>query len=124
MVMLDSLEVAQTMKGMYRYVTTMPGAQYVIIIGDVLILMWSVDSLDSNHMVYICILECLYSSLNEGSQYYRYNYFEVSNSPPYLYGLFYCSGSEQSLLSCSRSSYSSLLYCSSSEIAGVRCVGK
>ena len=105
----------------------MPGAQYVMIPGEVLILMWSVDSLDSNHMVCICILKYLYflySSLNKGSQYYCFNHFGVSNSPPYLYGRFYCSGSEQSLLSCSRSSYSSLLYCSSSEIAGVRCVGK
>ena len=102
----------------------MPGVQYVMTPGEVLILMWSVVSLDSNHMVYICILKLLYSSLNEGSQYYRYNYFGVVNSPPYLYGRFYCSGSEQSLLSCSRSSYSRLLYCSSSELAGVRCVGK
>ena len=51
------------------------------------------------------------------------NYFGVLNNPPYLYVRFYCSGYEQSLLSCSRS-YSSLLYCGNSEIAGVRCVGK
>ena len=73
--------------------------------------------------IYIYILKCLCFSLNEGSQSYYNNYFGVSNSPPYLYGRFYCSGSEQSLLSCSRS-YSYLLYCGNSEIAGVRCVGK
>ena len=70
------------------------------------------------HLYPLCFL------LNEGSQYYRYNYFGVSNNPPYLYGRFYCSGSEQSLLSCPRSSYSYLLYCGNSEIAGVHCVGK
>ena len=85
-----------------------------------------VDSLNSNHLVYMCILKCLYSCtslLNEGSQYYYNNYFGVSNSPPYLYGIFYCSGLEQSLLSCLRS-YRDLLNCGNSEIAGVHCEGK
>ena len=72
---------------------------------------------------YIEMFILLYSLLNEGSQYYYNNYFRVSKSPPYLYGTFYCSGLEQSLLSCLRS-YSDLLNCGNSEIAGVHCEGK
>ena len=59
-----------------------------------------------------------------GSRYYHNNYFGVSNSPSFLYGIFSCSGSEKSLTNCPRSSYNSLLNCKSNEIAGVHCEGK
>ena len=39
------------MKEMFRYVTEMLGDQYVMTPGTHLILMLSVDNLDSNHMV-------------------------------------------------------------------------
>ena len=66
---------------------------------------------------------CSLHLINAGSQYYSNNYFALSNNPPYLYGTFSCSESEQSLMSCPRS-YSSLLKCRSNEIAGVHCEGK
>ena len=58
-----------------------------------------------------------------GSTSYSYNYFNVPGTPVFVYGIFYCTGSEQSLLDCSYSSYNSLInYCSYNELAGVRCV--
>ena len=59
-----------------------------------------------------------------GSQYYTSNYFQVADSPSFVYGRFYCSGSEQSLVHCPKSSPNLLLSCGSNEIAGVQCVGK
>ena len=41
------------MKAMYRYVTTMLGAQYVMITGELLIQEWYVINLDINLMVHI-----------------------------------------------------------------------
>lgn len=66
----------------------------------------------------INIISCL------GSSIYYNNHFSVSNNPPSVYGLFYCAGTEQSLLDCPRSSPNSLLYCSINKVAGVQCVGK
>ena len=54
------------------------------------------------------------------SHYYNNNHFGVTNNPSYLYGTFFCSGSEQSLINCSRS-YNNLINCG---MAGVHCVGK
>ena len=45
------------------------------------------------------------------------------DNPSFVYGTFYCSGSEQSLMTCSNS-YSTLLNCQNNEVAGVHCVGK
>uniref|UniRef100_A0A1X7V0V9 SRCR domain-containing protein n=1 Tax=Amphimedon queenslandica TaxID=400682 RepID=A0A1X7V0V9_AMPQE len=58
-----------------------------------------------------------------GSQVYRNNFFGVSESPFFVYGLFYCSGSEETLLDCQRSSVNHLLNCISTELAGVKCIG-
>jgi deleted-in-malignant-brain-tumors protein 1 len=54
---------------------------------------------------------------------YRYNYFGVANSPPFVHGMFNCLGSELSLITCSiHSYYYSFLYrCYDYEIAGVKC---
>ena len=45
------------------------------------------------------------------------------DNPSFVYGTFYCSGSEQSLMTCSNS-YGTLLNCQNNEVAGVHCVGK
>ena len=49
----------------------------------------------------------------------------MADSPFFVYGQFYCSGSEQSLIHCPQSSLNSLFSnCGSNEIAGIQCVGK
>ena len=52
MVILGLLEGRQGMKAMYRYATTMLGAQYVMTVGTLVMLMLSAVSLDYNLMVY------------------------------------------------------------------------
>ena len=52
MVILGLLEGQQGMKAMYRYATTMLGAQYVMTVGALVMLMLSAVSLDYNLMVY------------------------------------------------------------------------
>ena len=71
-------------------------------------------------IVLIFIVTCVHV----GSQSFYSNYFQVYNSPSFVYGHFYCYGSEQFLVDCPQSSPRYLLYCSSYEIAGVRCVGE
>ena len=72
----------------------------------------------------VAIYNLVNTLLLTGSTSYSYNYFNVPSNPAFVYGLFYCTGSEQSLLDCSYSSYNSLInYCSYNELAGVRCVG-
>ena len=55
------------------------------------------------------------------SAYYRnrYNVYQ-----PFVFGRFYCSGTEKTLLDCPKSSVNYLLSCSSDEVAGARCIGK
>ena len=43
---------------------------------------------------------------------------------PFVYGQFYCSGIEETLLDCPHSSVNYLLNCRSYEVAGARCIGK
>ena len=43
---------------------------------------------------------------------------------PFVYGHFYCSGIEKTLLDCPKSSSNYLLSCQNYEIAGVQCIGK
>ena len=55
-----------------------------------------------------------------GSSSYYSNYFNTVNNPSFVYGRFYCYGTENKLADCSWDSY----YCSYYEIAGVHCEGK
>ena len=52
MVILGLLEERQGTKAMYRSATTMLGAQYVMTVGTLMMLMLSAVSLDYNLMVY------------------------------------------------------------------------
>lgn len=110
------------MRAMCRCVTIMLGAQYVMIAGELLIPMLPVVSLDYNPMVYILLCYNVIK-LFKGSQFHANNYFQVADNPSFVYGRFYCSGSEKSLVDCPISSLSLLLSCSSNEIVGIQCVG-
>ena len=56
MVILGLLEGRQGMKAMYKYATTMLGAQYVMIIGTLMMLMLSAVSLDYYLLVFALLL--------------------------------------------------------------------
>ena len=104
----------------------MLGDQYVMTTGTHLILMLSVDNLDSNHMVdnfdiYDIPNEFKYNYFfTVGSLHYYSNYFNTVNNPSFVYGRFYCYGTENKLVNCSWNSYY-LQHCSYYEIAGVHC---
>lgn len=111
---------------MYKYVTAMLGALYVMKTGELVTVTLSVISWGYNHMVSkseirLVYFMCIYPT---GSQYYSNNYFDLTDNPSFTYGTFLCSGSEQSLADCPRHSVSSILNCYSNEIAGVRCIGQ
>ena len=56
MVILGLLEGCQGMKAMYRYVTTMLGAQYVMTVGTLMMLVLSAVSLDYYLLVFTLLL--------------------------------------------------------------------
>ncbi|XP_011409192.2 PREDICTED: neurotrypsin-like [Amphimedon queenslandica] len=56
-----------------------------------------------------------------GSSAYYSNRYVVHS--PFVYGLFYCSGIEKTLLHCPKSSSNYLLSCQNYEIAGAQCIG-
>ena len=75
------------------------------------------------HNFLLCIIN-LIISFNIGSQHFTNNYFRLSDSPPFVIGALSCSGTEESLLDCSRhTTAGSSLNCQSYDIAGVRCIG-
>lgn len=110
---------------MYRCVTIMLGLQCVVITGTLLMLMSFVENLVFRIMVgtHIIIVWKFIFNFVVGSSYYTSNHFQVSANPSFVYGTFSCLGNEQSLKKCPRNSLSSLLTCSSDDIAGVQCEG-
>ncbi|XP_019853225.1 PREDICTED: deleted in malignant brain tumors 1 protein [Amphimedon queenslandica] len=75
------------------------------------------DSSDSNVVCYQLGLQPF------GSQSFTNNYFSVSDNPSFVIGALSCSGSEESLLDCSRHTTSGAsINCQSHEVAGVRCI--
>ena len=59
-----------------------------------------------------------------GSQSFTNNYFSVSDNPSFVIGALSCSGSEESLLDCSRHTTSGAsINCQSHEVAGAHCIG-
>uniref|UniRef100_A0A1X7T3T8 SRCR domain-containing protein n=1 Tax=Amphimedon queenslandica TaxID=400682 RepID=A0A1X7T3T8_AMPQE len=75
------------------------------------------DSSDSNVVCYQLGLQPF------GSQSFANNYFSVNDNPSFVIGALSCSGSEESLLDCSRHITSGAsINCQSHEVAGVRCI--
>uniref|UniRef100_A0A1X7TQF9 SRCR domain-containing protein n=2 Tax=Amphimedon queenslandica TaxID=400682 RepID=A0A1X7TQF9_AMPQE len=75
------------------------------------------DSSDSNVVCYQLGLQPF------GSLSFTNNYFSVSDNPSFVIGALSCSGSEESLLDCSRHTTSGAsINCQSQEVAGVRCI--
>uniref|UniRef100_A0A1X7TYN8 SRCR domain-containing protein n=1 Tax=Amphimedon queenslandica TaxID=400682 RepID=A0A1X7TYN8_AMPQE len=76
------------------------------------------DSSDSNVVCYQLGLQPF------RSQSFTNNYFNISDNPSFVIGALSCSGSEESLLDCSRHTTSGAsINCQSHEVAGVHCIG-
>ena len=119
------------MKAGWRSASTMSGVLCVMTPGELQMLLWCVDSWDTQLKVYIVIVkkskkcDCSkiknYRYMSTDAVAFRNAHYGVGAGPIYLNNVD-CSGSEKKLLDCSRSMFSS---CSGGHWrdAGARCQG-